>query len=37
MYRGNTRVSEKCVGCYPWVEGKDPEGDGEPMETRYSI
>ncbi|MCP5113773.1 MAG: nitrate oxidoreductase subunit beta, partial [bacterium] len=34
MYRGNTRVSEKCVGCYPRVEGHDPEGSGEPMETR---
>jgi nitrate reductase beta subunit len=34
MYRGNTRVSEKCVGCYPRVEGKDPESDGQPMETR---
>src|SRR5574341_1959305 len=34
MYRGNTRVSEKCVACYPRVEGKDPEGDGKPMETR---
>ena len=34
MYRGNTRVSEKCVGCYPRVEGTDPESEGEPMETR---
>jgi nitrate reductase beta subunit len=34
MYRGNTRVSEKCVACYPRIEGRDPEGDGEPMETR---
>jgi nitrate reductase beta subunit len=34
MYRGNTRVSEKCVGCYPRVEGKDPESKGQPMETR---
>ena len=34
MYRGNTRVSEKCIGCYPRVEGTDPESDGEPMETR---
>jgi nitrate reductase beta subunit len=34
MYRGNTRVSEKCVACYPRVEGKDPESDGLPMETR---
>lgn len=34
MYRGNTRTSEKCVACYPRVEGKDPESDGQPMETR---
>jgi nitrate reductase beta subunit len=34
MYRGNTRISEKCIACYPRVEGKDPEGDGKPMQTR---
>jgi nitrate reductase beta subunit len=34
MYRGNTRVSEKCIACYPRVEGTDPETDGAPMETR---
>ncbi|MBI2504077.1 MAG: nitrate oxidoreductase subunit beta [Candidatus Latescibacteria bacterium] len=34
MYRGNTRISEKCIACYPRVEGTDPESDGEPMETR---
>lgn len=34
MYRGNTRVSEKCIACYPRVEGTDPESDGDPMETR---
>jgi nitrate reductase beta subunit len=34
MYRGNTRTSEKCIACYPRVEGKDPESDGDPMETR---
>ncbi len=34
MYRGNTRVSEKCVACYPRLEGKDPESGGQPMETR---
>ncbi len=34
MYRPNTRTSEKCVACYPRVEGKDPEADGHPMETR---
>lgn len=34
MYRGTTQVSEKCVGCYPRVEGEDPLSDGVPMETR---
>ena len=34
MYRGTTRLSEKCVGCYPRIEGKDPLSDGEPMEAR---
>src|SRR5207302_1407891 len=34
MYRGTTRVSEKCIACYPRVEGKDPLTGGEPMETR---
>ncbi|MAE71922.1 MAG: nitrate oxidoreductase subunit beta, partial [Gemmatimonadetes bacterium] len=34
IYRGNTRTTEKCIACYPRVEGKDPEGDGRPMETR---
>ncbi|MFZ5808464.1 MAG: 4Fe-4S dicluster domain-containing protein [Chloroflexota bacterium] len=34
MYRGTTRVSEKCVACYPRVEGNDPLSDGVPMETR---
>jgi nitrate reductase beta subunit len=34
MYRGNTRTSEKCVACYPRVEGKDPESNGQPLETR---
>ncbi|MCH7819569.1 MAG: 4Fe-4S dicluster domain-containing protein [Candidatus Marinimicrobia bacterium] len=34
MYRGNTRITEKCVGCYPRVEGTDPESEGIPMETR---
>jgi nitrate reductase beta subunit len=34
LYRGNTRVSEKCIACYPRIEGKDPESDGKPMETR---
>ncbi len=34
MYRGNTRTSEKCIACYPRVEGSDPETKGAPMETR---
>ncbi len=34
MYRGTTRTSEKCIACYPRVEGKDPEADGVPLETR---
>ncbi|OGG56346.1 MAG: nitrate oxidoreductase subunit beta [Candidatus Handelsmanbacteria bacterium RIFCSPLOWO2_12_FULL_64_10] len=34
MYRGNTRTSEKCIACYPRVEGTDPESGGQPMETR---
>jgi nitrate reductase beta subunit len=34
MYRPTTRVSEKCVGCYPRVEGRDPMSNGVPMETR---
>ncbi len=34
MYRGTTRTSEKCVACYPRVEGSDPITEGLPMETR---
>jgi nitrate reductase beta subunit len=34
MYRGNTRVSEKCIACYPRIEGKDPESPGVLLETR---
>ena len=34
MYRPDTRTSEKCVACYPRVEGTDPLSDGLPMETR---
>jgi nitrate reductase beta subunit len=34
MFRGTTKVSEKCIGCYPRVEGKDPVTNGQPMETR---
>ncbi len=36
MYRPTTRTSEKCIACYPRIEGKDPElgPDGVPSETR---
>lgn len=34
MFRANTRVSEKCIACYPRIEGGDPLTEGEPMETR---
>jgi nitrate reductase beta subunit len=36
MYRGSTRTSEKCVACYPRLEGKDKviTPDGAPLETR---
>ena len=34
LYRGTTRTSEKCIACYPRVEGIDPETNGMPMETR---
>ncbi len=36
MYRGTTRTSEKCIACYPRLEGRDPilTPDGVPIETR---
>jgi nitrate reductase beta subunit len=34
MYRATTRVSEKCIGCYPRIEGTDPLTEGLPMEAR---
>lgn len=34
MYRPTTRTSEKCIACFPRVEGSDPLTGGEPMETR---
>ena len=34
MYRGTTKVSEKCVACYPRVEGKEPLTGGAPTVTR---
>jgi nitrate reductase beta subunit len=33
-YRGTTRTTEKCIGCFPRVEGRDPQGGGLPMQTR---
>ncbi|MBM3881752.1 MAG: 4Fe-4S dicluster domain-containing protein [Verrucomicrobia bacterium] len=34
LYRGTTRTSEKCIACYPRLEGRDPDGRGLPMQTR---
>ena len=34
MWRSTTRTSEKCIGCYPRVEGEDPLTKGLPMEPR---
>jgi nitrate reductase beta subunit len=34
MWRSTTRTSEKCIGCYPRVEGEDPLTEGLPMEPR---
>ena len=34
MYRPTTAVSEKCIACYPRLEGEDPLTEGEPMVTR---
>ena len=36
MYRPTTNVSEKCIACYPRLEGKDAllTPDGAPLETR---
>lgn len=33
-YRGTTRTSEKCIACFPRLEGRDPHGQGRPMQTR---
>ena len=33
-YRGTTRTTEKCIGCFPRVEGRDPQGRGLPLQTR---
>ena len=34
MYNGATRVTEKCIGCYPRVEGHDPMTQNEPTIPR---
>ena len=36
MYNGQTKVTEKCIACYPRLEGKDQviTPDGVPIETR---
>jgi nitrate reductase / nitrite oxidoreductase, beta subunit len=34
LYRGTTRTSEKCIACFPRIEGRDPQGGGVPMQTR---
>ncbi|MBI2067743.1 MAG: nitrate oxidoreductase subunit beta [Deltaproteobacteria bacterium] len=34
MFNAETRVTEKCIGCYPRIEGKDPLLKGKRMETR---
>ena len=36
MYRGNTRVSEKCIACYPRIEGTGRAAlDGAGFRTDY--
>ena len=34
MFNAYTRVGEKCIGCYPRVEGKEPLFAGTPVEPR---
>jgi len=34
MYRPTTGTTEKCIACYPRIEGSDPMTDGLPTETR---
>jgi nitrate reductase beta subunit len=34
IYRPSTRTTEKCIACYPRIEGSDPVTNGLPMETR---
>lgn len=33
-YRATTRTTEKCIGCYPRIEGKDADANGRPFTTR---
>lgn len=34
FYRPSTRTSEKCIACFPRVEGRDPASKGQPLQTR---
>ncbi len=34
MYNEATGTAEKCIACYPRLEGKDPVSKGKPMITR---
>jgi nitrate reductase beta subunit len=34
MYRPTTRTTEKCIACYPRIEGSDPLTRNVPTETR---
>jgi nitrate reductase beta subunit len=34
MFRGTTRITEKCIACYPRIEGADPLSNGRPREAR---
>ncbi len=37
MFRATTGTSEKCIACYPRIEGRDPLSGGEPMEARCMV
>ena len=34
MHNIETRITEKCIGCYPRVQGQEPLTGGVPTETR---
>lgn len=34
MFNAETRITEKCIACYPRIEGTDPLHKGKRMETR---